>query len=175
MQVFEIGAYIVYGDNGVCQVEKIGGLQLAGADKEKLYYTLRPYYDKERVIYTPVDNLRVTMREIITKEEARHLIDEISTIEVLQDKGKKQSEEEYKEIVRKCDCRELVKVIKTIYFRKQKRLKEGKKVISLDERYFKIAEDNLYGELGVVFQVEKRKIKDVVIGQLKERKKEEKN
>ena len=165
--MFEIGTYIVYGDSGVCQVEEIGSLKLAGADQTKLYYTLRPYYDKEGVIYTPVDNQRVTMRKIITKEEAMDLINEMDTIGVLEERDKKKKEEEYKEIVRNCDCRDLAKVIKTIYFRKQKRIREGKKVISLDERYYKIAEDNLYGELGVVFQVEKRKVREIVIGQLK--------
>ena len=46
-------------------------------------------------------------------------------------------------------CEEWIKIIKTIYLRKQKRLEAGRKVTAVDAKYFRMAEDNLYGELAI--------------------------
>ena len=37
-----VGEKIIYGENGVCTVEKIEPLGLSGASKDKLYYHLSP-------------------------------------------------------------------------------------------------------------------------------------
>ena len=53
--MFEKGEYIVYGHNGICEVEDITHLNLSGVDKGKLYYVLAPLTKKESRIYYPVD------------------------------------------------------------------------------------------------------------------------
>lgn len=50
-----------------------------------------------------------------------------SDMEPLWVKDEKQRETQYKETLRKCDCRELIRIIKTIYHRMQSRIAEGKK------------------------------------------------
>jgi len=42
--MFSVGEYIVYGVEGVCRVEEAGKLKVAGLDKNRAYYRLRPYY-----------------------------------------------------------------------------------------------------------------------------------
>ena len=42
--MFSIGEYVVYGVEGVCRVEEAGKLKVAGLDKNRAYYRLRPYY-----------------------------------------------------------------------------------------------------------------------------------
>ena len=54
--MFAVGDYIIYGNHGVCRVEKIGTVSLSMADKNKVYYTLRPVYKSEAVVYAPVEN-----------------------------------------------------------------------------------------------------------------------
>ena len=44
--MFEKGEYIVYGHNGICEVEDITHLNLSGVDKGKLYYVLAPLNKK---------------------------------------------------------------------------------------------------------------------------------
>ena len=46
------------------------------------------------------------------------------------------------------DPEKLVGIIKVIYLRRQKRLEQGRKSTATDERYFKMAEDFLYSEIG---------------------------
>ena len=75
--MFAIEDYIIYGNHGVCKVENIGTVSLPMADKDKIYYTLRPVYMNEAVVYAPVENPKSVMRSILSKEEAEQLILEI--------------------------------------------------------------------------------------------------
>ena len=51
--MFKEGDFIIYGSNGVCQVEHIGSMELQGVPDDKMYYTLVPVYGKkEPFVYT---------------------------------------------------------------------------------------------------------------------------
>ena len=152
--MFEIGEYIVYGNNGVCKVENIGKLDMKGENRDRLYYWLTPVYGQGSKIYSPVDNQKTVMRKVLTKEEAEKLTDEIDEIETLWIVDEKQREAAYKKAMYSVDCRSLLQIIKTVYLRKEERVKQGKKVTATDERYFKLAEDKLYQELAVPLGLE---------------------
>lgn len=160
--VFQVGQLIVYGNTGVCRVEKIGPPDLVGAAEGVDYYTLSPYYSKNSRIFTPCDNDKVVMRPVISKREAKKLVDDIPEIELLSIVDEKTREERYKETMRSCDCREFVSIIKTIHERKIQRLAEGKKVTASDEKYFNMAEDKLYGELAIALEMDKIKVKEYI-------------
>ena len=81
--MFSVGEYIVYGTTGVCRIESVGPMQMSGVSKEKLYYTLAPLYSKGSKVFIPVDNDKVIMRPVLTKEEAQALVEEIPKIELL--------------------------------------------------------------------------------------------
>lgn len=160
--VFQVGQLIVYGNTGVCRVEKIGPPDLVGATEGVDYYTLSPYYSKNSRIFTPCDNDKVVMRPVISKREAKKLVDDIPEIKLLSIVDEKTREERYKETMRSCDCREFVSIIKTIHERKIQRLAEGKKVTASDEKYFNMAEDKLYGELAIALEMDKIKVKEYI-------------
>ena len=109
-------------------------------------------------VYVPVDSAVNSMRNILTKEEAQELVEEIPGISVLDIKNEKLVEQEYKSCMKSNRCEEWVRLIKTIYLRKQKRLEAGRKETALDSKYFKIAEDNLYGELAVALEMERNEV-----------------
>ena len=73
--MFEKGGYIVYGTTGVCLVEEITGMKMKGASGEKLYYVLRPCFQKGNTIFTPVDNSKIAMRAVMNKAEAEALVE----------------------------------------------------------------------------------------------------
>ncbi|MBQ7359014.1 MAG: CarD family transcriptional regulator [Lachnospiraceae bacterium] len=152
--MFEVGEYIVYGTKGVCQVEDITTMQMGDMPKSQ-YYVLQPVGQKGSKIYVATGNQKTIMRKILTASEAKELVQEIPQIEELWLDNEKVREEKYKECIRTCECRDLVKIIKTLYLRKEKRIREGKKITATDERYLKIAEDNLYSELSIPLGVAK--------------------
>ena len=103
------------------------------------------------------------MRLCLTKEEAWNLIKRISEIPTAWINNEKLREQNYKEAVKANDPEALVAIIKMIYQRKQKRLAQGKKCTATDARYFQIAENLLYMELGVALEKPKQEICKTII------------
>lgn len=164
--MFETGDYVVYGHNGICQVMGVTTMDMPGISRDRLYYILCPEGQKEGKIFTPVDNDKMVLRKVMKQEEAEKLIAEIPSIEILEVMDEKRREEQYKECIKSCECRELIRIIKTIYLRKQERLSQGKKVTAVDERYLKMAEDNLYSELSILLGVPKNKMVEYISSKL---------
>ena len=146
--MYQAGDYVVYGINGVCRVQAVKPLQ-GGSDR--LYYYLTPVHASNTVIYTPVDNEKVPIRLVLNQDEARRFLENIASIEAMEDVAYKKREQQYKEAMKTCDCRQWVCVMKTAYGRRIQRMEEGKKATAADEKDFKAAKSNLVNEMEVVF------------------------
>ncbi len=156
--MFSIGQCVICGNKGACTVEDITTLDISGVDKAKKYYILKPVYIAASTVYVPVDSAESSMRNVLTREEAEELIRQIPEIPELEIHNERLVELDYKECMKANCCTELVKLIKTIYLRKKKRLEAGRKETAVDGKYFKIAEDNLYGELAVSLNMERKDV-----------------
>ena len=82
-------------------------------------------------------------------------------------------EQSYKDAIKTNDPEALVAIIKMIYQRKQKRLAQGKKCSATDARYFQIAENLLYVELGVALEKPKQEICKTIIDYINQSKLED--
>jgi CarD family transcriptional regulator len=163
--MFKKGDLVLYGTNGLCDITDVTTVDIPGIDKDRLYYILSARSSK-CTIYVAADGDLSKMRKPISKEEAKDLISKIGEIEPLKLKDEKKPDAEYKEVLQKYDCIELFKLIKCIYFRRKKRLDEGKKVTAADDKYMHLAEDVLYQELGVVLDIPKDQVLDYIIKEL---------
>lgn len=160
--VFKIGDYVMCSNKGVCVVENITTLNISGVDKEREYYILKPLYMGGSTVYVPVDSPRDSMRKVLKKEEAEKLIEAIPEIPNLVITNDKLTEQIYKECIRTNNCEDLVKILKTIFQRNQKRLEAGRKVTALDAKYSHMAEDNLYGELAVALEINRKDVEGYI-------------
>lgn len=153
--MFEIGELVIYGGEGVCRVERIGTAQIAGADKGRMYYTLVPLYRSGQVL-TPVDT-KVLMRPVMTREQAEELLAVLPELEPerIAAVGVRAAKDFYHSLIMSYDCRRLAALIKAVSRKRAAALAHGKKASQLDERYLKRAEDELYGELGAVLELER--------------------
>ena len=156
--MFQVNEMIVYGKHGICKVVAKGKIDMPMIDKNKEYYTLMPCKEKASVVYAPVENNKTIMRYVLTAEEVNRLLKEIPDLEEIQVENEREREACYKEILGSCDCRELIRILKTLYVRRQSRLDNGKKTTAVDERYFYMAEEQLYGELSFVLGKSKEEI-----------------
>jgi len=145
--MFGKGEIVFYENKGVCEVMDVITMNLQGIPKDKLFYVLHPYFTKDDKIFTPIDNDKIIMRKLITKEEVDQLVGEISEIEELIIDNEKMREETYKECIRSCECKQWVRIIKTLKKRRNRRIQDGKKTTASDDRYLKLAENNLYSEI----------------------------
>ncbi len=145
--MFQVGEYIVCDHNGVCRILDIA--EMPELKKGVLYYELEPVYSRGSRIYAPVDSEKLVMRKVITAGEAEALLKEIPSLEAIWISNEKKREEQYRELARRYDCRDWIRIIKTIHVRKRDRRLAGKKVTYIDEKYMKMAEANLYGEISM--------------------------
>ena len=113
-----------------------------------------------------MDSATTSMRKILTKEEAQELIGDIPQIPVLEIKNERLLEQDYKACLKTNACDQWVKLIKTIYERKQMRLQKGRKETAIDSKYFRIAEEVLYGELAVALDMERDRVSQYIEEQL---------
>lgn len=161
--MYQIGDLVVYGNEGVCRIEEIGFLDIPSIDKNRLYYTLAPIYHDGK-IFTPVDTT-IFMRPVIKYEEAQHLIQQIPDLQtnVLYETRKSQLlSDHYESLLQTHDCADLIKLIKSVYIKRQVISENGKNLGKTDERYMKLAEDVLYGEFAVVLGIPKNDVKNYI-------------
>lgn len=170
--MYHIGDLVVYGQNGICKIEEITTMKMSGIPKDKLYYILTPLKDKAGKLFTPIDNKKVVIRPVISKEEVMELLLRIPEIEELWIPNERMRETMYKESIRKCDCEELIKIIKTLYTRKQNRIAQKKKITETDERYLKMAEGKLYSEFSIALDIPENEMESYIITYLEGQDKE---
>ncbi len=163
--MFELNEYVTHISGGICQILDITPLSIPGADKNRKYYVLQPIRGNGSKVFVPVDN-DSAMRKIVTEDEALRLIDEIPNIKEMTIDNEKLRETIYREAIKSCDLRSLVSVLKNLYVRRTKRIEEGKKTTATDDKYFKIAEENLYSELAFVLGRDKKEMRECVFGHL---------
>lgn len=160
--MFSVGDYIVYGNDGICIVKDISQIDIPGAPCGRIYYLLSPVALKESKIYSPVDNKKVIMRKIISKKDAKKLLKNLDTIEEISVADDKTMELKYKEIIASCDLVRLVSLVKTIRRKQNKRVSEGRKITSTDDRYLKRAEEAICNELMLALDKEREEVMDIV-------------
>lgn len=143
--MFSIGEKVVYGQTGVCVITDICEKALI-RNQKKLYYVLMPCHQQNNVIYAPAEEGKVFMRHIMTAAEADALILKIPEI-----KKKMRSIELTPDDCRAAladhTCDALVELTARIYEKKKAAQSQKKKLGFSDEKYMKLAESLLFGEL----------------------------
>lgn len=156
--MFEINEYIICGSNGVCRVVDVGTPKMERVNSDRLYYSLEPLYKPGSVIYTPVDNEKITMRYVLTREAGYELVGAIPQMEAIWVVDDKKREKEYKIILKQYDCYEWMKMLKNLHLTKKRRHSEGRKFSNMDEKCLKIVEECLYGELAISLEMTKEEV-----------------
>ena len=167
--MYEIGDYVIKANNGVCRVEDTLHPDLPNVDKNRLYYLLVPLDNKNSRLYVPIDTAENSLRRALSEEEAWEVIEKIPEVEAAWIANDKLREQTYKEAIHSCNPTALVSIIKNLYIRKKQRSEQGKKSTATDERYFKLAEDNLYAELAFALGKEKNQRRQIIAETIEQR------
>ena len=156
--MFEVGDKIIYGENGVCTVEKVAPLGMSGASQDKLYYHLTPLVGSG-TYFAPVDS-GAFMRPVMSREEAEALIDAIPGIApaICNDNRFNHVDAFYKDLFRQHSCEALVSIVKGLH----QRMTERKTKSSRAEATMKRAKDILHGELSVALDMDLDEVENYI-------------
>ena len=131
---FEKEQYVVYGKMGVCRVVDRQRLSFGGAEKTE-YYILAPLRDERSSVYVPCDNemLMARLRPLLTRDEIDSILSSVSDEAVawIEDRGERATR--FRAIVSKGDRRQIVRLVRCLYEKKQERLQNGKNLSAADE------------------------------------------
>lgn len=163
--MFSKGDKVFYGQTGVCVVEDISE-KILTKNFKRLYYTLRPVYQQNNVIYAPVESGKVFMRKIISREVAEELITKVPSI--YQKAINETSEEKYNEYLERHSCEELLELAVIIYSKKQAARRAKKKLGFIDGKYLKRAEELLFGELATALDISPAEVPDRLFAEIKQ-------
>ncbi|MGN1157733.1 MAG: CarD family transcriptional regulator [Agathobacter sp.] len=158
--MFQIGNYVINTNNGICRIQDIVTMNTSGTAKE--YYLLVPVEEPSAKVYIPVDMATNRIRPVITKEEAWNIIKGIPSIGSVWIENEKEREKIYKEALASREPARLISITKTLYLRKKERTNAGKKNTAVDERYFKLAENQLFAELAFALDEPKDNIFSII-------------
>ena len=165
--MFKKGEYVVHGRSGVCVVDSITTIDMSDADKDQKYYVLVPVKTPESKIFFPVDNDRIVLRPILTKNQARKVLRDMKKVEPVFIANDRQREVVYKEAIASCDCMKLAEIIKTLQVRSKEREKQGKRNTFVDDRYLKEAKDFLNHEFSIALEIDLDDIEEYIIERIK--------
>lgn len=165
--MFKVNDYIMYGVTGVCKVVDIKEEKLMNNAK-KNYYVLSPVYTKDTVIKIPVDNTRISMRKVISREDADSLIDKMNDRETVWIEDEKERNEQYKIMLKSGECEELITLVKSIYDNKKYKKTMGERSRKSDEEIMKTAEKLLHQEFSVALNIEVDDVKQYILNHVQD-------
>lgn len=163
--MLEKGNKIVYGKTGVCTVVGQCEKELSRNDK-KQYFVLKPLGSDTNTIFVPVENNKVFIRPLISKEEAKDLINRIPEI-VGSTADIELSKEQYELMVSTHNLEDLIGLTARLHTKRKDALANRKKPGFIDERYMAMAEKLLFGELSTVLEIPFDEIKKEILEKFK--------
>ncbi|MDD2431692.1 MAG: CarD family transcriptional regulator [Firmicutes bacterium] len=151
--MFSVNDYVIYNSNGVYQIVDIcTEKDINHIDTE--YYVLKPAFGTNLTIMTPVQNRKVLMREVMTKEDILELISQIPDTETAWIDDARERSTAFKNALRSGEGEKWVKLIKTIYIEQKEKTESGKKLLKTDEEIMKAAEKNLNEEIAIALNIQ---------------------
>lgn len=165
--MFQAGELLVYGSTGVCRVEEITELDNSVRDRGRRYYVLKPLW-QDGVIYAPVNSEKVSMRPVMSREEADALIDRMPGIQAaVCRRGTPQAlAQQYQSAVKEGGHQALIEMMKAIYRKRGLAEAKNRRLGMVDERYMKQAERLLYGELATALEIPYDQVEGYIAGRL---------
>lgn len=156
---------IQYGTD-ICKVAGKTKKEFNGQHNE--YYILKPVHDEKSTIYIPVNSKKAAakIRRILSIEEIYALIKEMPNANMLWISDDTKRKEEFRQILASGDRGQLVRMIRTLYQKKQEKVNAGKKMRADDERFMKEAERILYEEFAHVLDISLDQVIPFIIDQI---------
>lgn len=149
--MFKIGDAVVYGSSGVCMIDDIRNEYFLG--EQALYYILTPVYSKGSTIFCPVNNDKLPIRAVRSKDELLSSLssDTADTDEWIVNDQKRH--EHFSAVLRTSDSGKLARMISLLWRNRDEMAAVGRKFRAADEKALADAEKILFGEMSYVLDI----------------------
>lgn len=164
--MFQIGETVLYGTEGVCTIDRVEEMKV-GKTKAN-YYVLRPVYHESSTIFVPVDNeaLLAKMRRILSKEEIQTILQNLNDEEIEWIEDANERKLAFQSILTAGDRTQIVRLIRTLYLRRQQLRERGKHLRTADEQLLRDAEKILNDEFALVLNISQHEVPEYIRTQI---------
>ncbi len=161
---FDIGEYVSYGINGMCNIEDIRPMQLSQSVAEMTYYILRPESNPKSTIFVPVNNQKLVskMRDLLTKDEINSMLARMKDRTLEWEKDIRFRTESFHEILNNGVNQDLILMIQCLQGKRQELMQVGKKLPTRDSNTLKTAERLVEEEFSHVLHIKSEEVRDYI-------------
>ena len=151
--MLNVGSMVYYGLNGVCCVK--GTVEKNFDGSYRRYYELHPYFRKNEIIFLPENNedLKARLRPLISREDIAHILESCEQVRCPWVEPEPVRRESFKAILRSGNQMDIIRLIRTLYERKQELTACGKKLRTSDTGFLKDAQRLLNEEFAYVLEI----------------------
>lgn len=162
--MFKVNDYVMYGSMGVCKV--IGISKEKYIDGEEIEcYVLQTIYKNTMTIKTPVNNPKVLMREVMTKDAVLSLMDIMAKTETIWIDDDRQRSANFKAALKTGKSEDCMMIIKTLH-QKKENAPGSKKLRKMDEDILKAAEKQLYEEFAIALDIQPEEVVPYILNRI---------
>ena len=161
---FDIGEYVSYGINGMCNIEDIRPMQLSQSVEKMMYYILRPESNPKSTIFVPVNNQKLVskMRELMTKDEINAMLVRMKDRTLEWEKDVRFRTESFHEILNNGVNQDLILMLRCLHRKRQELVQLGKKLPARDSNTLKTAERLVEEEFAHVLHIKCEEVSDYI-------------
>ncbi|WP_419887859.1 CarD family transcriptional regulator [Neobacillus niacini] len=146
--MYHIGDLVIYSAHGICKINDICDKTVSGITRS--YYVLHPMENKHHLtISIPVHNDKVTILDLIQKEEAYEILESFKYPGVEWVDKPNLRLQLYSEILNTGERKDIAKVINTLMRKKIDVERQDKKMNEQDRKLLKNAQNILFKELAI--------------------------
>ena len=143
--MFKIGDVVMHVGAGVCTVEDLQEKKFGKLGKNQ-YYVLKPLSDNHSTIFFPVENDGTKVRKLLTQKDIDDLLENVLCVDNLWLDDDRSRQHLFGEILKSGDHKRIIKMISEIHFKRDEKLKAGKKLRVTDEKTMNAAEFMIHQE-----------------------------
>lgn len=160
-EMFNAGDLIIYSAQGICRIDNICEKTYFGVTKK--YYTLHPLENSTLVINTPVDNDKVIMLELLSREEAEKILESFKLPGAAWIEIHNERNQIYSDAVKRGNRKEISMIANTLMREKIKAVKDGRNLLEKDKKLLTSIENILFAELALSLNTTSEKIQEKII------------
>ena len=160
--MFQKDDYVFYESEGICRVLDILRSPLEGMPQDRDYYLLRSIYNKNGLLYVPVDSDKIYMRPILKKAEAEELVNKIPNLEEICEEDAKKLRATYVELLNSHLPHNWVRIIKTVRTRLRNSISKGQRVSDTERNVAESAKRFLNSELALALELDEAEVEDYI-------------
>jgi CarD family transcriptional regulator len=164
--MFHIDDLIIYGTSGVCVVADICPSPFDKTDA-RTYYKLCPADTTAGgVIYTPVENDKIPMRHLLSREQGEALLSSVASSPFLDIPVEKQRKDIYKQALLSTEPVRWLGIMRSVRRRGIALLAQRKNLPDLDREFSDRAQKYLTSELSIVLDRPREEIAEIILANI---------